>query len=319
MSKKKKGKSMAGEGPSSLNVKVQRKGVVYKLPFRKNMTGSWKKRLFVIKDGYLMYYKAPSGNAADEMTKFDIHPKGVLPLGSTTVAIPEGLKTKPPPGHVAFMVSHPSFIKGNLIAACLASERDAWIDALNNASKVTFENAMEGDKKITELREMGSKKLKEQKNLNKKAKEDAAQVEVLKTKRSNAEISLKDLKNKEDEVKARMIAKEQEKEEQQLEREKVEQELKKVQAKKADLENERLGLETKASEAKMEADEVTKKLEKSRSKAQNALQEAEDAQKNLATEEAKLLAATNKRNKEVESAKKERDRLLATIEKEKKE
>jgi hypothetical protein len=53
-----------------------------------------------------MYYKAPSGTEKGDMTKFDIHPKGVLPLGSTTVEeiVP---KTKPPPGHVAFMVCIP--------------------------------------------------------------------------------------------------------------------------------------------------------------------------------------------------------------------
>ena len=51
-----KKRAKTGEGPSSLNVKVQRKGIVYKLPFRKNMSGSWKKRLFVVKDGTLFVF-----------------------------------------------------------------------------------------------------------------------------------------------------------------------------------------------------------------------------------------------------------------------
>ena len=322
MSKNKDSKRMsanAGDGPSSLNVKVQKKGVVYKLPFRKNMSGSWKKRLFVIKDGYLMYYKAPTGREKDGMTKFDIHPKGVLPLGRT-LCEPVEPKTKPPPGYVAFMVSHPSFIKGNLIAACQSKrELDEWLAALTDASKVTFENAMEGDKKITELRSQGSKKLKEQKNLTKKAKEDAAEVKKLQTKRSEVDVSLVSMREEEatraqamEEVKRRQ-------KEAKLEREKVENELEEVHKQKAELENQRAGLETKASVARLETNAVTKKLEEAQTKAQKNLEEAEEAARMLADEEDKLRAASKKRENDVAKAIKERDRLLAQIEQERNE
>ena len=265
-----------------------------------------------------MYYKAPSGKAGD-MTKFDIHPKGVLPLGKTKVERVEP-KTKPPPGYIAFMVSHPSFIKGNLIAACHSeAELTSWFQVMSNASKVTYKNAMEGDNQITELREQGSKKLKEKKSYAKKAKEDAAMVETLKTKRSVADVKLGELKKAENQRTAAMaIVKEQE-EVARLERESVEEEILKVQSKKLLLETERVGLETKASTARLEAEQVTKKLQKSRSKAQIALEEAELAASTLAEEEKKLRAKTKQRDNEVQKAMKERDRLLSQIEKEKKD
>jgi hypothetical protein len=310
--------SSLGKAPLSLNVKVQKKGIVYKLPFRKNMSGSWKKRLFVVKDGYLMYYKAPSGKVGD-ITKFDIHPKGVLPLGSTKVERVEP-KTKPPPGYVAFMVSHPSFIKGNLIAAVDSiDELNSWFSTLKDASKVTYKNAMEGDKKITELREQGSKKLKEKKSLAKKAKEDAAKAKILMTKRSNAEISLEELKQEEILKAKEMESIQLKQEEARIERENIANKLKTMQSKREMLETERQGLETKASVARMEAEEVTKKLQKSRSKAQNALEEAEKANKQLEEEEKKLREASRKRDGQVEAAIKERDRLLKQIEKERTE
>jgi hypothetical protein len=48
-------------------------------------------------------------------------------------------------------VSHSSFIKGNLIAACPIGEREYWMKSLSDASKVTFDNAMEGDKQVKYL------------------------------------------------------------------------------------------------------------------------------------------------------------------------
>ena len=319
MNAKTKSKSLA-KAPLALNVKVQKKGIVYKLPFGRSMKGSWKKRLCVVKDGYLMYYKAPSGKLGD-MTKFDIHPKGVLPLGRTTIQTVEP-KTKPPPGYVAFMVSHPDFTKkkgtgANLIAACPANELAEWFQVMEDASKVTYENAREGDKRITELRETGSKKLKEKKSWTKKAKEDAAKAKVLITQRSVAEMSLAELKKTEQQ---KALDMEETRQRQQLalqEQAKMEDALKKVQSKREGLEAERQGLETKASTARMEADEVTKKLQQSRSKAQMALEGAEKAAQQLADEEKKLRLASQKRDNEVEKAIKERDRLLAQIAKEK--
>ena len=65
----------------SENIQVQKSGLVYKLPWS-GKGKSWKRRYVVVKDGYMMYYKKMP---APGKTHFDIHPKGILPLGETKV------------------------------------------------------------------------------------------------------------------------------------------------------------------------------------------------------------------------------------------
>ncbi len=252
------------------------------------------------------------------MNKFDIHPKGVLPLGETKV---QQIQTEvaPPPGYLAFMVSHPSFAKGNLIAAVpTATDLREWLDVLEKSARVTWDSAILGDQLITELREKGSKMLKKKNSLMQKRLEDEAEARRLKVAQVEAEEEIKRLateheKRQKDseEVAAKEAAA-------RAEREAVERELTKMKEKTNALEGERSKLEGKASQARIEADEVTKKLEQTRSKAQLALEAAEDAARHLEAEEKKAQKIIKKREKEVEKAAAARDKMLADIESERK-
>ena len=72
-----------------LDTAVQLSGVLYK----KDTSGSesWVKRLFVIKDGFLLYYAPPAGGDVDGVGgggtrgAFNMHPKGVVPLDGVEV------------------------------------------------------------------------------------------------------------------------------------------------------------------------------------------------------------------------------------------
>ena len=66
----------------NINTSCQKGGFLLKLPFRKQM-GKWQRRWFVCKDGYMLYYG--SKKLRNGATQFDVHPKGVIPLGNTTV------------------------------------------------------------------------------------------------------------------------------------------------------------------------------------------------------------------------------------------
>ena len=170
------------DGLKDSNIEIQKAGVVYKLPWS-GKAKAWKRRYFVVKDGYMMYYnKAPKPG----VTSFNTHPRGVLPLGDTTCEefLP---KVKPPPGHYAFRVSHPSFGKGSLVA-CVDSREglESWMSVLRDSSRVTWEAAVFGDTLINQLREKASENLEKHRKALEQAKADAAGAMKLKQEREEA-------------------------------------------------------------------------------------------------------------------------------------
>ena len=166
----------------SENIQVQKSGLVYKLPWS-GKGKSWKRRYVVVKDGYMMYYKKMP---APGKTHFDIHPKGILPLGETKVEIFVP-KVAPPPGHHAFRISHKSFGSGSLVA-CVESKAalDEWVKILQDSSRVTWEAAVYGDSLINQLRDKGAALLEESEKSLQQAKVDAEVALKLKEEREKA-------------------------------------------------------------------------------------------------------------------------------------
>ncbi len=141
---------------------VQMAGNLYK----KATSGrpSWKRRLVVIKDGFLMYYPAARETASDGavcadaagtggvvLTRFDFHPKGLLPLDGTTVErVDDG-----PTRHLrnSFAISHASF-GGRALVLCAESPeaRDKWMHQIEACRFITFENAVAGSQQIDKLK-----------------------------------------------------------------------------------------------------------------------------------------------------------------------
>ena len=169
------------------NIQVQKSGLVYKLPWS-GKAKSWKRRYVVVKDGYMMYYKKMP---APGKTHFDIHPKGILPLGETKVGVYEP-KVAPPPGHHAFRVWHKSFGTGSLVA-CVESKQalDEWIKVLRDSSRKIWEAAVYGDSLINQLREKGAALIEENEKSMVKAKADAEAAIKLKEEREKALLFIK--------------------------------------------------------------------------------------------------------------------------------
>ena len=65
----------------------------------------WQRRLFVAKDGFLLYY-APSG--AVDATSFDTKAKGAIPLGGCKVDLVE----RGPKAKFGIKITHPDFYAG---------------------------------------------------------------------------------------------------------------------------------------------------------------------------------------------------------------
>ena len=149
----------------------------------------WQRRLFVAKDGFLLYY-APSG--AVDATSFDTKAKGAIPLGGCKVDLVE----RGPKAKYGIKITHPDFYAGAwragarrrggaLLAAPRAQQRSApraahrpsprraaagkmlilsadsesdqkgWQETLLDCSRVTMENAKLGDALIEKMRASG--------------------------------------------------------------------------------------------------------------------------------------------------------------------
>jgi len=149
----------------------------------------WQRRLFVAKDGFLLYY-APSG--AVDATSFDTKAKGAIPLGGCKVDLVE----RGPKAKYGIKITHPDFYAGAWLLArgagarrgggarsprapahifshphCCApprragkmlilsadseSDQKGWQETLLDCSRVTMENAKLGDALIEKMRASG--------------------------------------------------------------------------------------------------------------------------------------------------------------------
>lgn len=162
--------SMAAE----MKARYQRAGFLHKLPMSKGMSERWQKRLFVAKDGYLLYYAA-SGPA--NPTHFDTKPKGVIPLGGCKVDLVE---RGPKGSRYGLRITHPDFYAGRMLilASDSSDDQKGWLEVLNDCSRVTMENAKLGDAMIEKLRAIGTVAEKEKNDVIDKLQQQALALKM---------------------------------------------------------------------------------------------------------------------------------------------
>ncbi|KAG2457621.1 PLHD1 protein, partial [Polypterus senegalus] len=86
-----------------ISTKVQLYGVLWKKPFGRP-SAKWSRRFFIIKDSFLLYYAENEKKSFETNKYFNIHPKGVIPLGGCIV------EPREEPGMpYAMTVSHDDF------------------------------------------------------------------------------------------------------------------------------------------------------------------------------------------------------------------
>lgn len=92
----------------------------------------WQRRLFVAKDGFLLYYGA---STSPDMPHFDTKPKGVIPLGGCKVDVVE---RGPKSFKWGLRITHPDFYAGRMLVLAAESEDDqkAWLISLGDCSRV---------------------------------------------------------------------------------------------------------------------------------------------------------------------------------------
>ncbi|XP_072284489.1 pleckstrin homology domain-containing family D member 1 [Pyxicephalus adspersus] len=138
-----------------IRTKVQLQGVLWKRPFGRQST-KWSKRFFIIKDSFLLYYSENERRNFESNRYFNIHPKGVIPLGGCQVEAKEE-----PSMPYAIKVSHEDFHGNILLAAETEVEQSQWLEMLHESGKVTWQNAQLGEAIIGSLEAQGLQLAKE--------------------------------------------------------------------------------------------------------------------------------------------------------------
>ncbi|RUS84744.1 hypothetical protein EGW08_007486 [Elysia chlorotica] len=129
--------------------RIQLHGVLLKRPFAHQST-KWTKRFFLVKDGFLMYYDANEKKDYERREYFNIHPKGVLPLGECSFKA-----CKEPQQPFCFLIESPEIDGKLVLAADSAYERDQWLEILESSRRVTWKNSQLGDEMIRRLEDQG--------------------------------------------------------------------------------------------------------------------------------------------------------------------
>ncbi|CAH1261321.1 Hypp2305 [Branchiostoma lanceolatum] len=81
---KDRAESLASLDNLDISAKVQHCGLLLKRPFG-HPSSRWQKRFFIVKEGFLLYYAEAEKKNFERRRQFNIHPKGVIPLGDCTI------------------------------------------------------------------------------------------------------------------------------------------------------------------------------------------------------------------------------------------
>uniref|UniRef100_A0A8C0YY03 Pleckstrin homology and coiled-coil domain containing D1 n=1 Tax=Canis lupus familiaris TaxID=9615 RepID=A0A8C0YY03_CANLF len=138
-----------------ISTKVQLYGVLWKRPFGRP-SAKWSRRFFIIKESFLLYYSESEKKNFETNKYFNIHPKGVIPLGGCLVEAKEE-----PSMPYAMKISHQDFHGNILLAAESEFEQTQWLEMLQESGKVTWKNAQLGEAMIKSLEAQGLQLAKE--------------------------------------------------------------------------------------------------------------------------------------------------------------
>ncbi|KFW04525.1 PREDICTED: pleckstrin homology domain-containing family D member 1, partial [Fulmarus glacialis] len=113
-------------------------------------------RFFIIKESFLLYYAESEKKSFESNKYFNIHPKGVVPLGGCIVEPKEE-----PNMPYAIKISHEDFHGNIVLAAESEFEQAQWLEMLQESGKVTWKNAQLGEAMIESLEAQGLQLAKE--------------------------------------------------------------------------------------------------------------------------------------------------------------
>ncbi|PSN45993.1 hypothetical protein C0J52_09781 [Blattella germanica] len=130
--------------------KVQQSGILFKKSFSPH-SNKWSKRFFVVKEGFLLYYSENEKKVFDKKGCFNIHPKGVIPVGGCIIQTSKDFGQD-----YVINISSDSFIHGSVALGTETKyDQDRWVQVLQEAARITWENSRMGESIIRDLESQG--------------------------------------------------------------------------------------------------------------------------------------------------------------------
>ncbi|KAM7403583.1 hypothetical protein PAMA_004167 [Pampus argenteus] len=172
-----------------ISTKVQLHGVLWKRPFGRP-SAKWSRRLidflllslsslvqrfFIIKDSFLLYYAENEKRNFETNRYFNIHPKGVIPLGGCVVSANEELGMP-----FAVEINLEDFSGTIALAAESEDEQIQWIEMLQDSGKVDLDGTAQSLKGVeSEKEELSSLTTMLQKSIEELSQEKRRTLELL--------------------------------------------------------------------------------------------------------------------------------------------
>ncbi|XP_041809983.1 pleckstrin homology domain-containing family D member 1 [Chelmon rostratus] len=163
------------------STKVQLHGVLWKRPFGRP-SAKWSRRFFIIKDSFLLYYAESEKRNFETNRYFNIHPKGVIPLGGCVVSANENMAMP-----FAIVVNLEDFTGAIVLAAESEEEQVQWLEMLQESGKVTWKNAQLGEAMIESLEAQGLQLAKEKQEYLDKLMEETEELSHQRAQREELE------------------------------------------------------------------------------------------------------------------------------------
>uniref|UniRef100_A0A8C7CXM0 Pleckstrin homology and coiled-coil domain containing D1 n=1 Tax=Oncorhynchus kisutch TaxID=8019 RepID=A0A8C7CXM0_ONCKI len=164
-----------------ISTKVQLHGVLWKRPFGRS-SAKWSRRFFIIKDSFLLYYAENEKRSFETNKHFNIHPKGVIPLGGCVVD-PKEDQGMP----FAMVINHDDFTGNIVLAAENEAEQNQWLDMLQESGRVTWKNAQLGEAMIESLEAQGLQLAKEKQEYLDKLMEETEELSLQREQKEHLE------------------------------------------------------------------------------------------------------------------------------------
>lgn len=274
------------------DAKVQKSGLLLKRPFG-HKSAKWQKRFFIVKEGFLLYYSDTDAKIFEKTKHFNIHPKGVIPLGGCSVE-------ECPCGSQKFTIKITNeHFKGEVwVGAETQEDCTAWVKALQDAGRVTWKNAQVGDTIIHQMEQKTQKVAQEMKDTIDKLNDEASALVQEKEKKAELEALAAKLEAEKRAIEEAAMNLRTEKEITKLELQNTLATMSKVQE-----ERDSLSMRTQSLEANLQM------MEQQRQKVLAELQEKEKQAKELDEEKEKLAKTTASLKDDIDSLEEKRKLL----------
>ncbi|XP_070296357.1 LOW QUALITY PROTEIN: pleckstrin homology domain-containing family D member 1 [Salvelinus sp. IW2-2015] len=137
---------------------------------------------FIIKDSFLLYYAENEKRSFETNKYFNIHPKGVIPLGGCVVD-PKEDQGMP----FAMVINHDDFTGNIVLAAENEAEQNQWLEMLQESGRVTWKNAQLGEAMIESLEAQGLQLAKEKQEYLDKLMEETEELSLQREQKEHLE------------------------------------------------------------------------------------------------------------------------------------